>query len=157
MNLTIISPRARIYPTVTERVFEEKACPGAGYSFPCDKDGKLEKLNAGAQASFDMLMADQALPASERKYVDKGIRTMDLQPYSEPAIGRCSCGEQVALENPLTNDCVCGNAYNMSGQQVQSPSDHHYDDVIEECYADVLVGIAGETDDITLGADLRYV
>jgi len=38
--------------------------------------------------------------------------------WVEPAVGRCSCGREVVLSDPLDNECECGACYNMSGQAV---------------------------------------
>jgi len=39
--------------------------------------------------------------------------------YVEPALGRCHCGQHVALRG-FTNTCDCGRDYNMSGQLLAS-------------------------------------
>ena len=38
--------------------------------------------------------------------------------YWESAIGRCSCGALVTLDDPMDNFCDCGRCFNWGGQEV---------------------------------------
>ena len=43
--------------------------------------------------------------------------------YVEPAVGRCHCGHDVYLHNPLNNECEnCHRWYNMMGQEKIDPN-----------------------------------
>ena len=62
------------------------------------------------------------------KIVEDGPQT-----WVEPATGKCSCGAEVVLSDPLDNVCPsCGRCYNSSGQAV-SPS-WDYDESGEPFY-----------------------
>jgi hypothetical protein len=90
--------------------FEWNDMPGAGFSFPCDKQG--------------MVLLDE-MPLEARQNLEKCMRgeyavfLLGVQDYSytyrEPAQGQCSCGRIVELMD-FTNTCECGFEYNSCGQ-----------------------------------------
>lgn len=52
--------------------------------------------------------------------VEKRIPRRNRWDESCPAVGQCECGRRVVLQDPLTNDCACGRAYNVAGNQVKN-------------------------------------
>lgn len=82
--------------------------PGWGYGFPCDADGNLLSLNPAAANNYDYAIAHPEL------FEATGVRE-HVWSYTQPAIGKCSCGHRVELD-AFTNTCDCGRDYNMSGQ-----------------------------------------
>ena len=80
-----------------------------GYAFSCDEDGVVDesRLPPFALENYRKCIAEG--PGEFERY-ERG--------YSEPAIGKCSCGEEVVLAN-FTNTCDgCGADYNSSGQML---------------------------------------
>lgn len=92
-------------------VFEWNDLPGAGFSFPCDKQGNI-------------LFEEMPQPARKNlAFCQNGeyaVRLDGIQDYSytyrEPASGQCSCDLIVELSDPMTNPCECGLEYNGGGQ-----------------------------------------
>ena len=78
------------------------------YSFDCDKDGVVN----------ESILPPLALE-NYRKCIAEGPGRIERweRGYSEPAIGKCSCGLEVVLAN-FTNTCECGADYNSSGQML---------------------------------------
>jgi len=54
--------------------------------------------------------------ASDRLRFDAPFASHTL--VTEPAVGKCACGREVQLFDNK-NDCPCGRAYNLFGQQIQ--------------------------------------
>jgi len=109
--MKIISKRELVECVAYSHSFEWRDKPGAGFSFPCDKDGKLDGLNPCAQENLDKCLS------GEYDVVDHGIEQHEWT-YREPAVGVCEeCGEEVALAH-FTNTCECGADYNSSGQRL---------------------------------------
>jgi hypothetical protein len=90
--------------------FEWKDMPGAGFSFPCSKEGVviLDKTALTAQESL------AACLDGTYEVTPQGVRDYSYS-YWEPALGRCECNGIVKLED-FTNTCQCGREYNSSGQ-----------------------------------------
>lgn len=118
MGIDIIHHRKRVEQYTYSLVYVWKEDPNAGFDFPCDNMGNLLMKD----------MAEAGLKNYERcemgEYKDlvefRGICKIDSS-YNEPAIGRCYCGEEIALET-MTNTCQhCGREYNGFGQLL---SDH---------------------------------
>ena len=98
--MKIIQPREyRVIVTCT-LMFEN-------YCFDCDENGVVDKskLPPLALENYRKCIASGEKGRFER--YERG--------YSEPAIGKCSCGQEVTLAN-FTNTCSCGADYNSSGQ-----------------------------------------
>ena len=80
------------------------------YHFGCDENGIVDesKLEPLALENYRKCVASGETPEFDE--YEHG--------YSEPAIGKCSCGEEVVLAN-FTNTCDgCGADYNSSGQML---------------------------------------
>lgn len=119
--LNIISPRQTIQSVKYELFFQTE--PGAGYSFDCDKFGEvnLETLSKSALKTFKECL---------KRYPRPKVTELRSS-YRQPALGECECGNTVALEDPLTNECEqCGRLYNMVGQELSPRStwEENYDD-----------------------------
>ena len=78
-----------------------------GFCFDCDKDGNVDEstLQPLGLENYRKCIASGEKGKFER--YERG--------YSHPAIGECSCGNQISLAN-FTNTCKCGADYNSSGQ-----------------------------------------
>lgn len=84
--------------------------PGCGFSFPCDKQGKLllEEMHPIGRENLEKCLS------GEYAVTPEGIKDCSYT-YWEPAQGRCSCGRIVELAD-FTNTCDCGLEYNSCGQ-----------------------------------------
>ena len=113
--LKIIAERRAV--EVVEYYFEFTDEHGNGYSFPCDAYGELsEKLSKEAEENYIWCQ-------NHRDQFDTvGIRKHKYY-YTEPAIGRCSCGYRLQLINEYQGacECVCGQWYNLFGQELIPP------------------------------------
>ena len=114
--MKIISERQRHHESFTLCTFTIKGT-GAGYSFNCDEDGKvdIEALNPDARINWDHCQAGK----NERGETIKpaGIRKC-THGWIEEAIGECDCGAEVELGG-FTNTCEeCGADYNSCGQKL---------------------------------------
>ena len=109
--MEIIRDRETITRTIYYRGFCYIDEPDAGFSFPCDEHGNIGELNPVAAENLRKCLA------GEYEVNDKGIQGYTNR-YTEPAAGKCSCGREVTLPNPLDNTCSCGLCYNGSGQEV---------------------------------------
>lgn len=96
--------------------FEYTDSPGAGFSFPCDENGNLEDLSKEAQANYEECLRGKI---NGSKIVDRGIDSFTNE-YRRPPMGLCGCGNKIELGH-FTNQCVCGNLYNSSGQRLSNP------------------------------------
>ena len=100
------------------REFDDAKNPnsGRGFSFDCDENGEVFRFNENAFQCF--------LECIEGKHcvIDKGLKKHDTF-YRSPAIGKCDCGREIELYDPLDNFCGCGECYNSSGQRVTPSSD----------------------------------
>lgn len=116
--MKIISNRQRITITDYSFDFEWVGCPGAGFSFECDKDGNIYFDNLPKIALLNLNSCLCGEYAVDFVGVRKSVRT-----YTESAVGRCDCGEKVYLEG-FTNTCYkCKADYNQSGQRL-APRSH---------------------------------
>jgi|SRR5579883_3214897 hypothetical protein len=91
--------------------FEWTDMPGAGFSFPCDKDGNLlmDEIPETARENLEKCLSGEYAVTAE------GVRDCSYS-YFQAAVGKCACGQMVTLEDPLTNTCECGREYNSSAQ-----------------------------------------
>lgn len=110
MPIEIISPQIRVEESSFRLCFEYLDHPSAGFSFDCDKDGNvdLEAMNIAARENYlDCLNGTAG--------VGPGHLEECFHRYTQPAVGKCPCGELVELGG-FTNTCKCGADYNWSGQ-----------------------------------------
>lgn len=98
-------------------VFEFVGSPGFGFVFPCDARGEVGPLLPTGQSNYDRCMAN----THDKAIVCKGIEE-HRQRLRIAALLQCDCGESLALEDPMTNRCHCGQFYNGSGQALCDPS-----------------------------------
>lgn len=112
MAIEIIRPRQRVENVSHALSFDLKSDPGCGYRFPCDPSGR--PLEAAHEARAEELRASG-------EYHAPTVET-SRNAYVLPATGRCTCGCEVALSDPLNNECErCGRWYNMMGQEKINP------------------------------------
>ena len=86
--------------------------PGAGFSFKCDKNGKVDEAAMQPEALANYR---QCLDGTH-KVIAEGLQRQEFS-YREPRVGECSCGLEVELAN-FTNTCECGIDYNTAGQRL---------------------------------------
>jgi hypothetical protein len=109
--MKIIRRRQVIDVTNYVHEFRWENDPHSGYGIDCDKDGNVPDAD---KVRLTELMAMQGLKYS-------GVEEFHHS-YTEPALGRCSCGSHVELAN-FTNHCDgCDRLYNSAGQQLSDPS-----------------------------------
>ena len=112
MTAELVRRRELVTQVFWEREFEWLHEPGAGFAFPCDERGVIVPRN---EASLENLVR-----CIDGTYAveDLGVRSRVHQHY-EPAAVRCGCRAEVELWDALHNECVCGRAYNGSGQELR--------------------------------------
>lgn len=124
MSIEIIQERRRVVEHDYSLEFRLLTDPNAGFTFPCDKDGN-PMLDACNTRSY--LYATQEHPEKfTQPYVEKRSWA-----YTEPAVGRCRCGEHVTLQNEYMGACrcpKCGQWYNVFGQELLSPDQWEEED-----------------------------
>ena len=129
--MKLISQRQRITDVEYFLEFDVNDCPGAGFGFDCDERGNVDfsALSPAALANLDLCLcgSDNISYAGIRKHVHI---------YIQPAIGLCSCGDQVSLDG-FTNTCDnCGADYNQSGQRLAPRS--HWGEETGEHWSDIV-------------------
>lgn len=128
------------YGTTTTyfRTFHYADSPGAGFSFACDKNGKLLRTNPEAQKNLEACLTGVV---HGETVVDEGIisRTHD---YKTPAVGKCDCCTRKVVLDSFTNTCECGADYNASGQRLTPRS--QWGEETGESLTDILMA---ESDD----------
>jgi len=112
MTLKNIIPSKQVY---VERYFHEfrwKDTPGAGFTFPCDKDGNVELTEFNSENYEFCLSATDEI-------INLGIEDHSFWDR-EPANGTCDCFRTVWLDydNGYGISCECGRTYNLSGQEL---------------------------------------
>jgi hypothetical protein len=95
--------------------FEYRHTPGAGFWFPCDKNGNidLDKINPASLENLENCLS------GTYDVICEGV--IDLSYLQEdPPEGKCVCGRTVYLawDNGHGIDCDCGRIYNRSGQEL---------------------------------------
>ena len=115
-TLKIIKERERKTEVEYNREFRFKDDPNAGYSFPCDENGNLfEDLNEVALENYKRCLTDDRI-------TDLGVTKREYS-YTEPAIGKCSCGRENQMVDQTNGyaafQCECGQWYNLSGQALK--------------------------------------
>jgi hypothetical protein len=95
--------------------FDSLDIPGAGFGFPCDKDGNVfyDQLQEPARENLKRCLSglENVGPAQVERYA---------WTYIEPAAIRCEvCGSEVELDDAFASGCPkCGTEYNGCGQQL---------------------------------------
>lgn len=122
--MVIISRRMQHESIEYFRTYEFADMPGAGFSFKCDADGTIERasMNPAARDNLARCLAGEAQVIRKGAAVMVKIHDMGViseeHAWTEPACGKCSCGEYVDLDS-FTNTCQgCGADYNSAGQQL---------------------------------------
>ena len=92
--------------------YQDLELPDSFWCFDCDKNGVLLK-------EYD---AYNKIQSGAIKAVFKGIKKYSWN-YVEAAIGKCDCGAEIELYDPLDNFCSCGACYNYDGQLVTPSAD----------------------------------
>lgn len=93
---------------------------GNGFGFPCDESGNVFPLEFdAAKKNLESCMA----------HPEKFTRWKEVVTYknwyTEPAHGRCHCGEEVFLIDRYFGACdcpKCGQWYNLFGEELLPPS-----------------------------------
>lgn len=123
-----IQPRTHDYVEEYRLSYYWNDCPGAGFSFPCTRDGKIIE---------DQLMTDLGMD----NYISCRDGIFDVtfegiinysKTMTSPAYGECDCGRTVYLDYDYGHgiDCECGRIYNLSGQELapRSQWEERYDE-----------------------------
>ena len=115
--LTIIKKRERKSETYYTYDFDINR--SGGFAFPCDENGVVDesKLNEYALDNYKKCMAHP------EKFEWKGVKKHKYS-YTEPAIGKCHCGEEFELIPQYMGACECPNCgqwYNIFGQELLPP------------------------------------
>ncbi|MEG2018531.1 MAG: hypothetical protein RR128_08750 [Clostridium sp.] len=117
--LKIISERHKVEDVIYQREFESKELPGSGFSFDCDKEGKLKIEYKEALDNFNYCITHP------EEFYDKGL-VEHINSYIEPAHAICECGREILLEINYLGVCECPNCrtwHNPFGQQLRNPSE----------------------------------
>lgn len=131
--MQILTRRKRVTAILYRAHYHFANDPDRGFSFDCDKDGVVDTANL-APAGMASLAGCQAGAIDGARIIYDGIVRVERS-YTEPAIGRCSCGEQVALSS-FTNTCDCGADYNTAGQLLSPRS--YWGEETGESLSDIL-------------------
>lgn len=115
--LTIIKERER--KSETYYTYDFDIDRSGGFTFPCDENGVVDesKLNEYALDNYKKCMAHP------EKFEWKGVKKHEYS-YTEPAIGKCHCGEEFELISQYMGACECPNCgqwYNIFGQELLPP------------------------------------
>lgn len=110
--MEIIRPSQLIHVESYALDFRWRDTPGAGFSFPCDKDGVIIAKEIPETARENLLKC---------LIGDYNVRSGGVRDYSytyfQAAVGRCVCERLVTLEDSFLNTCEgCQRDYNGSGQ-----------------------------------------
>lgn len=93
-----------------------------GLSFPCDKNGNVDRKNLMEPAIKNL---DHALANPDRyPYAWKKV-VENVRRYRNPASGTCNCGKRIELYNEYLGACecpYCGQWWNLFGQELNDPS-----------------------------------
>ena len=83
--------------------------PGAGYTFPCDEEGRVDeaKLNPAALTNYRRCIAGE--------FGDGQVERRDSV-ETIMATGKCSCSRVLTLSGDQA--CPCGRLYNSAGQEL---------------------------------------
>jgi hypothetical protein len=104
--------------------FLYKDDPEAGFMFPATSTGDpdFDKMPPAAKANYERCLTDPAL--KEPEFVE------DERTYMNPAVGLCSCGQEIILDADYQGAvrCDCGKWYNIFGQELKDPEYWERDD-----------------------------
>ncbi|MCR4671950.1 MAG: hypothetical protein K5637_01770 [Lachnospiraceae bacterium] len=115
--MTIISERHAVEVIERSHDFTYRDDPYAGFTFDVDGEGRAIINNKDAERNYEWCLAHPELVEDEGIVVRKRY-------YIEPAHGRCSCGEEVELNEQYRGACQCpgcGRWYNIFGQSLIDP------------------------------------
>ena len=108
----------------------------AGFAFPatCHGDPDFSCMSQEMLANYEACLTDKRLTDGEF--------TKHEWTYMEPALGICSCGNEVVLDcgHGDAVQCECGRWYNLFGQSLIDPKywyrdeDDYYSDMPEKDY-----------------------
>ena len=111
--------------------FVHNQIKGAGFAFPCDKDGNVDMSQLSPAALENYL----ACVSGKENVTCQGVKKM-VRTWIEPAILECDCGAHVELAM-FTNTCSnCGTDYNFEGRRL-APREQWGEETGEhwgECY-----------------------
>jgi len=113
--MQIIQERTHHEETTYYLGFYWEEDPGAGFSFNCDENGKVDFTNR-PEALHNYEMCVKGKDRKGNRILSCGLQRSYRQ-WAEPAIGKCVCGAEVYLEG-FTCPCDCGRDYNSSGQEL---------------------------------------
>tara|TARA_R110002051_G_scaffold307543_1_gene378635 strand:- start:174 stop:590 length:417 start_codon:yes stop_codon:yes gene_type:complete len=104
--------------TITEytREYSYASDKNSGYSFPCDSKGEL------LSGRTEELRKNYEKIKGSENIIDDGVH-ISTSYWWEPAVGKCDCGKELELHDPLDNFCACGQCYNSSAQRVAPSSE----------------------------------
>lgn len=114
--ITIIKPRST--KEIVEHSIEFTNDEGAGFRFDADERGNVILENDCQRESYEQAIAN---PEEYKQYNEHTVRRFII---TEPAVGRCRCGEKVTLESRYYGACQCGRCgqwYNVFGQELVPP------------------------------------
>lgn len=117
--LTIIKERER--KSETYYTYDFDIDRNGGFSFPCDENGKIEIQNMTESAVNNYNRCIN----NPQNFIFQGIRKHNCS-YTEPAIGKCHCGEEFELISQYMGACECPNCgqwYNIFGQELLIPTE----------------------------------
>jgi hypothetical protein len=113
-------------------VFDYVGEYNCGFSFPCDAQGNVDRLNPAAANNYAACVAGTVGGST--------VQAPRIHRYdwtrAVPAVGKCVCGDHVELEH-FTNTCGrCGRDYNSAGQELAPRS--QWGEETGETAADIL-------------------
>ncbi len=115
--MRILQKRRPFKELAFSRDFDLIEDPQCGFTFPCDRNGNIEFASMSAKKNYEKAIKRPDL------YEDKGIVRREITGV-EPAVGLCSCGTEVILEDQYQGACqcpTCGRWYNTLGQALIDP------------------------------------
>ena len=108
--------------------FNLKEDPGAGYTFPCNEKGIVEKMNPAAEESYEYVKANL------NKYFSPKLQK-HIDHYRHRPTIKCDCGEEFELNDMYYGSCdcpKCGQWYNLFGQKTLSPDEYRDHDDFDD-------------------------
>jgi hypothetical protein len=119
MGMTIISRRERVEAYTYRLSFDRIERDGSGFGFDCDEHGNLLGNEFATKERRELQAAELRLdPGFFAPYISKWNAS-----YTNCAVGRCTCGAEVQLEDPLFNQCDrCHRYWNICGQEKIDPN-----------------------------------
>jgi hypothetical protein len=117
--LTIIKEREHKEYTYARLEFDYLGIHGSGFTFPVTEDGEpdFDKMIHAGVANYNYCINHP------EKFEKPEIRNY-TGTFVDPAVGICSCGNQVELVAEYLGACSCpkcGKWYNIFGQELKDP------------------------------------